>query len=191
MNPILIDFPTSVETERLVMRMAQQGDGPMMSETINASLDELRAWMSWAQSPHSVEQAELNSRESAIRFLKREKLRFVALEKASGQMAACVGLHHIDWNARAFEIGYWADSRRAGNGYVTEAVAAICGFAFVHLEARRLEIRCDRLNARSRAIPEKLGFRLEGILQQSELSADRTEWRDMCVYAKLKADPSS
>ncbi len=68
---------------------------------------------------------------------------------------------------------------------MTEAVQGITRFAFRELHARRVEIRCDARNRKSRAIPERLGFTLEGILKNDDLSADGTQLRDTCVYAKI------
>lgn len=46
---------------------------------------------------------------------------------------------------------------------MTEVVQGLLNFAVTHLHARRIEIRCDSNNYRSRAIPERLGFTLDGI----------------------------
>lgn len=69
---------------------------------------------------------------------------------------------------------------------MTEAVQGITAFAFEELKARRVEIRCDPQNVKSRAIPERLGFVLEGILRNDLLSVDGKELRDTCVFAKVK-----
>jgi ribosomal-protein-serine acetyltransferase len=49
-----------------------------------------------------------------------------------------------------------------------------------------VEIRCGVDNARSRAIPERLGFREEGELLEAERVGDR--WVDLSLYAMLAAD---
>ncbi|WP_272928112.1 GNAT family N-acetyltransferase [Bacillus sp. USDA818B3_A] len=78
------------------------------------------------------------------------------------------------------------DTRQSGKGYITESTQAITEFAFRELQAKRVEIRCDRNNSKSRAIPEKLGFSLEGILKNDSISPVRKELRDTCVYAKIQ-----
>jgi RimJ/RimL family protein N-acetyltransferase len=83
-----------------------------------------------------------------------------------------------------FEIGYWCRTRYAGQGYITEAVRGITGFALDHLDARRVEIRCDSLNRRSERVAERAGLRLEGELRNAELGADG-EPRNTLVFSML------
>ncbi|RLQ93117.1 GNAT family N-acetyltransferase [Falsibacillus albus] len=186
MNPILIDFPHEFSTERLIIRMPLPGDGRAIHEAIESSQPELKAWMQFAQSTQSVEDVEANIRESHLKFLKREDLRLLVFLKETGQFVASTGLHRIDWSIPKFEIGYWIDSRHSGKGYMLESVQGITKFAFDELNARRLEIRCDPNNVRSRNIPEKLGFTLEGILKNNMRSADGSELIDTCVFARTR-----
>jgi ribosomal-protein-serine acetyltransferase len=185
MNPILMDFPTQFSTERLFIRMPLPGDGRAVYEAIKASIQELKPWMPFAQQEQSEENVEANIRESYIQFLKREDLRLLVFLKDSGEFVASSGLHRMNWSVPKFEIGYWIDTRFSGNGYMTEAVQGIVDFATKELKARKLEIRCDTRNKKSRAIPERLGFKLEGILRNDSLSADSQELRDTCVYGKV------
>ncbi|MGM0903689.1 MAG: GNAT family N-acetyltransferase [Bacillota bacterium] len=185
MNPLMIDFPEEFSTERLVIRMPKPGDGQAVFEAINASILELKPWMPFAQNDQSAQDVELNIREAYIKFLKREDLRLLVFLKETGELVASTGLHRIDWSVPKFEIGYWIDSRFGGKGYMTEAVSGITDFAFRELKARRVEIRCDVKNQKSRAIPERLGYSLEGILKNDDWSVDKSELRDTCVYAKI------
>ena len=81
----------------------------------------------------------------------------------------------------ALEIGYWIDRDWQGRGLVSEAVQALCAVAVKFMGARRVEIRCAPTNARSRAIPERLGFHLDGTLREAGMSGigeveDRMIW---------------
>src|SRR5690606_19870126 len=129
MNPILFDFPGQFETERLIIRAPKPGDGKVVYDAINASMNELQPWMEFAQKPPVETEVEENIRESYIRFLKREDLRLLVFLKETGEFVASSGLHRIDWSIPRFEIGYWIDSRFSGKGYMTEAVQGIVDFA--------------------------------------------------------------
>lgn len=185
MKPILKDFPEEFSTERLIIRMPRAGDGKFVYEAIKSSINELKPWLPFAQKEQSEQDVELNIREAHISFLKREDLRLLVFLKETGEFVASSGLHKIDWSIPKFEIGYWIDSRFSGNGYVTEAVKGISDFTFRELNAKRLEIRCDAKNTKSRAIPEKLGFTLEGILKNDDRAPDTNQLRDTCIYAKI------
>ncbi|MDP5274931.1 GNAT family N-acetyltransferase [Chengkuizengella axinellae] len=185
MNPLLLDFPTQFTTERLLIRMPKPGDGQVVYEAINASITELKPWMPFAQKHQTSEDVEINIREAHINFLKREDLRLLVFLKETGQLVASTGLHRINWSIPSFEIGYWIDSRFSGKGYMTEAVQGITEFAAQELNARRIEVRCGSTNVKSRAIPEKLGYTLEGTFRNDSVSIDGSGLRDTCIYAKV------
>jgi ribosomal-protein-serine acetyltransferase len=184
MNPLLLDFPTEFETDRLLIRIPLPGDGAVTCESINHSLPELKPWMPFAQKEQTMEDTEINIRQAYVNFLNRTDLRLLVFKKDTGEFVASSGLHRINWDIPKFEIGYWIDTRFSGNGYMTEAVQGITNFAVRELKARRVEIRCDALNVKSRAIPERLGYTLEGILKNESISVDG-ELRDTCVFAKV------
>jgi RimJ/RimL family protein N-acetyltransferase len=186
MKPILLDFPSEFTTERLLIRLPLPGDGRAVHEAIQASRKELKLWLPFASKDQTEEQVEENIRGAHAKFLTREDLRLLVFQKEIGEFIASTGLHRIDWDIPKFEIGYWIDTRHSGKGYMTEAVEGITRFAFTELKARRIEIRADSRNQKSRAIPEKLGFELEGILRNDDLAVDGTGLRDTCIYAKVK-----
>ncbi|WP_040209611.1 GNAT family N-acetyltransferase [Neobacillus jeddahensis] len=186
MKPILIDFPEEFYTKRLFIRKPMPGDGKSVYDAMQASLPELKLWMSWALNEQTEQDVEANMRNAHAKFLTREDLRFHLFNRETGGFIGSSGLHRINWDVPKFEIGYWIDSRLSGKGYMTEATEAITEFAFTELKAKRVEIRCDQVNSKSRAIPERLGFTLEGILKNDSLSVDGVDLRDTCIYAKIK-----
>ena len=58
--------------------------------------------------------------------------------------------------------------------------------AFGGLGCRRVEWKCDSLNARSRAAAERLGFSIEGIFRQHRIERGRN--RDTAWFAMIDAD---
>lgn len=184
-NPILLDFPESFETERLLIRAPQWGDGQAVNDAVKESIEELRPWMPWAQRVPSAEESESNIRQARLQFLDRSDLRLMLTLKHTGELVGSSGLHRIDWRARRFEIGYWVRTSFSGQGYVTEAVNGIADFAIRHLNANRIEIRCDSKNERSSRVAVRAGFALDAVLRSDLVNTDG-ELSDTMIYSKVR-----
>jgi RimJ/RimL family protein N-acetyltransferase len=186
----LIELPLPIETPRLLLRECRPGDG---AEQYAARLESDAALMSWmpfarAEKP-SLEQCEANCRAAHAKFLLREDVRIMAFERGSGKFVVSTGLHRMSWDHGIFEIGYWVRTPYAGKGYVTEAVNALTRYAFGQLGARRVSIFCNAENPRSAAIPQRLGFRLEGRLANHDRYADASiACRDELAFARTDLD---
>ena len=102
------------------------------------------------------------------------------------QIVGVAGFHAIDWARKSTSIGYWLAADRQGSGTMTVAVCALLDHAFDRWELKRVEIRAGVLNARSRAIPERLGFREEGVLRSAERIGTRVI--DHVVYVMTARD---
>lgn len=81
-------------------------------------------------------------------------------------------------------IGYWIGSAYEGQGYVTRACFALLDHLFSVLGCHRVAIKAGTENARSRAIPERLGFVREGV----ERGGGRGSrgYHDLVVYSMLE-----
>ncbi|AUW94288.1 GNAT family N-acetyltransferase [Sulfobacillus thermotolerans] len=185
MNPLLIDFPNAFETERLLIRSPLSGDGLMVNEAIVESYEELRQWMPWAHTLPSVSDSESNVRQASAEFLLRKNLRLHLFLKSSGQFVGSSGLHNLNWEAGCFEIGYWLRTSAVGQGLMTEAVQGIVDWAAHHLDAKRLEIRCDPRNHRSQHVAEQAGFHREAVLHQNTRDPQGL-LRDTLIYVMLR-----
>ena len=98
-------------------------------------------------------------------------------------MAGQIGYNFFDRENHRTEIGYWLGASFQGKGLITMASTALINNAFDRLDIQRIEIKCCTENLKSRKIPEKLGFKLEGIARNAEWLRDR--FCDLAVYAML------
>ena len=188
-DPLLIHVPERIDTERLIIRCAQPGDGAVLNAAVCDSLEALRPYVPWAGAVPTLADSESVCRKAQARFRLREDLMMLIFERTAGglegELLGGTGLHRMDWKARRFEIGYWRRTGREGRGIATEAVHAVARLAFDELLAQRVELRIDKLNRPSWRVAERCGFTLEGVMRRESLAPDGT-LRDMRVYAKVR-----
>ena len=85
------------------------------------------------------------------------------------------------------EIGHiWMAPALQKTREATEAIFLMIRHCFDDLGVRRLEWKCDALNAPSRKAAERFGFSFEGIFHQHMIVKDRN--RDTAWYAMLDRD---
>lgn len=189
-DPLLIEVPERLDGERIVLLAPRAGLGAEMAVVIAQSLSHLRPWMIWAQEAPTAESSELVVRRMQADFVARRDLSFQCFARrpdgSPGRLLGGTGLHRIDWTVRKFEIGYWIRPEAAGQGHVSECVRILTALAFDRLQARRVEIRCDSGNLKSRAVAERCGFALEGVLRRDAIGVDGGS-RDTAIYARITA----
>jgi RimJ/RimL family protein N-acetyltransferase len=188
LDPLLLDIPNHIETERLFIRAPRLDDAPLIYAAIQESLDNLRQWMLWAHEEQTLESVEANSRRAIELFQTRETLRFRLFRKSDGEYVGMCEIHSFDWSVPRCEIGYWVRTSMQGNGYITEAVIGLTDFAITTLRANRFEIRCNARNRRSAAVAERAGYTLEARLHHYERDVG-DELRDTLIYVKFPENP--
>lgn len=190
-DPLLLDLPSTLHTERLLLRAPQAGDGPALHAAVAESLPELRRFLAslpWVAAEQSTERSEIYCRNAQANFVARKDMPYLLFDKASGELVGSSGLHRPEWSTPKLEVGYWVRSSRAGQGFISEAVTALAMLAFGQLHAARLELITDEDNAPSRRVALRCGFTLEGVLRHERRAPDGS-LRNTCVYARLVAAP--
>ncbi|WP_440026369.1 GNAT family N-acetyltransferase [Chromobacterium amazonense] len=188
MNDILRDIPDQIESDRLILRSPQPGDGPIVYSAVCASLETLRAFpasMPWALEEPSVDISEAFCRQSRIDYLARKGLPMLLFLKGSETFIGACGLHNLSWKHQQAHTGYWVHRNWQGQGLITEAVSTICDFAFTQLKLRRISCLADIHNLDSRRVAERAGFQLEGILRNERIAPDGS-LRDTALYALIR-----
>ena len=113
-----------------------------------------------------------------------DPLFFAVIDRPTGEAVGIVTMMSIDPAMRHLELGnIWYSPRAQRTRANTESVYLMLKEAFDMLGNRRVEWKCDALNARSRAAAERLGFTFEGIFRQHMIIKERN--RDTAWYAML------
>jgi ribosomal-protein-serine acetyltransferase len=157
-------------------------DADELHALVDANRAHLLPWMPWAGQERAGTVEFLDA--AVVQAATGDGAQYAILD--GGRIAGTVGFHRVDWRNAAGSIGYWLAADAQGRGLMTRAVAACLDHAFDAWDLHRIEIRAAPDNARSRAVPERLGFVQEGILREAERHADR--FGDLVVYAMLAAD---
>jgi ribosomal-protein-serine acetyltransferase len=168
----------------LRLELPQPHQAAELAELVRANIHRLKPWMPWATDDYSIDMA--------IGFIDRtarafsENGRFEALIVTDRRIIGAIGFHNYDTANRSAHVGYWIDKEYEGRGIITKCCVAVIDHLFKVLNLNRVQINCNVENIRSRAIPERLGFKQEGVLREVEWLHDR--FGDWAVYAMLRRD---
>ena len=111
-----------------------------------------------------------------------DPLFFAIVDDASGIANGVASFLRLDPAHGVIEIGHiWFGVALQRTPAATEAIFLLARHAFDDLGYRRLEWKCDTLNARSRHAAERFGFQYEGTFRQHRVVKGRN--RDTAWYA--------
>lgn len=157
----------SITTDRLIIRPLILSDAKVYHEAELASYFDMTHYWSWVNQnkPLSEIEAFLKEAESSHQQQNPSAMYFAVISREAGVFQGCVWYAGINWFVPKFEIAYWQDSRKGGQGYMTEAVNALSQLTFTLYDAKRIDIKIFVDNQKSRALAERSGFKLEAVLE--------------------------
>lgn len=185
-DPILIDFPDTIETERLIIRSPRPGDGAAVHESAHESQEFLKPWMVWAVNLPDEQGYEKWARQNELDFKARKNMAMIVILKENNKVIGGSGFHNLNWKIPSFEIGYWQNPNYTGRGYMTEVVNALTDFAFDTLNAVRVEICCEDNNLASAAVAERAGYTLDAVFKNHRRHHISNDLLDTRVYSKTQ-----
>ena len=174
---------TIVVDDEILLRRPTLEDAEALFFLVDSNRQYLRRWLPWVDFVTSLEDERL----WVQTHLAEDAPEYVLLMVYKGEVVGAVGIRGRGSRSRQIEIGYWIAENMQGRGIVTRSCLVIIGYMFEQLDMNRVVIRASVDNLRSRVIPHRLGFTLEGIERQSELLYDDT-FQDMAVYSMLASE---
>lgn len=116
-----------------------------------------------------------------------DPMHFAVIDLASMQAVGTLALMRIDATNGVIEVGWVTYSSRMKRSRVsTEVMSLLLDYVFEGLGYRRVEWKCDALNAPSRAAATRFGFTFEGIFRQAVVVHQRN--RDTAWYSIIDSE---
>jgi ribosomal-protein-alanine N-acetyltransferase len=174
--------------ERVALRPPERGDWPQWSSLRAESRRFLAPWEpSWTADSLSRAAFRRRLARYAADWRGDQGYSFLVMRKTDSALLGGIGLSNVRRGvAESGSLGYWIGERYARQGYMTEGLALMLGFAFQRLRLHRVEAACLPSNAASRQLLLKGGFREEGYAKQY-LCIDG-KWQDHVLFAMLRDD---
>jgi ribosomal-protein-serine acetyltransferase len=116
----------------------------------------LSEFLPWAMAPVTVEEEAKAQVDSEAKWRAGEMVGWTIVE--DGAIRGMLGLHRRG-GPDELEIGYWLDDEAVGRGIMTRACTLATDVAFATDGISVVEIIHDAANARSAAVPARLGYR--------------------------------
>tara|TARA_R110002110_G_scaffold115322_2_gene286021 strand:+ start:3293 stop:4534 length:1242 start_codon:yes stop_codon:yes gene_type:complete len=157
-----------LQTKRLKLMPPDSRDAQAFQSAVLASVNELGPWFLWAKANMTLEQAQqhINNRiVSAHDIYAHDHLFLCVWAHGQNDLLGEVSCKILDWGVSLVQIHFWFDTRYTGQGYAIEAVAEVVRFAFIKLNAKRVEVNIPTQNDKSLGLIKRLGFNHEGTLQ--------------------------
>ncbi len=159
---------------------------PQHATELFSLLDEnrsfLRCWIPWVDSIQSVDDVRKDINEQLIKFSQSAGLHETIFYR--NEIVGVVGYQYIDHINGTGYIGYWLGERFNGKGIMTLAVKDIIKIGFEMLSLQKIDIRCTSQNEKSCGVPERLGFKKEGIARSAQKL--HGTYVDQSVYGLLR-----
>jgi ribosomal-protein-serine acetyltransferase len=151
---------------------------------VDKNREHLRKWLPWVDANRSSTDTESFIKSAINQHESKKGPQYVVFYNAA--MCGVCGFHPFDIANKISSIGYWLSHAYSGKGIMTISVKTLLEAGFNEYDLNRIEIACATGNARSRAIPERLGFKYEGVLREREYLYDR--YVDHAIYSMLASE---
>lgn len=142
---------------------------PRHAEEVFAVVDKnrqfLRTWLPWVDSNTSADHSKEFIKKTLQQVMEESGLQCGIFYQ--DKFVGMIGYHTIKREIDMGEIGYWLDEDANGRGIMTRCVKAMINIGIQELGLKKIEIFCAEGNSRSRAIPERLGFKQEGVIRRA------------------------
>ena len=160
--------PERIDLDGFHLRRYTLGDVESLHGAIKASYAEIHPWMPWCVEPVKIEEQREFVEGTFPKWMTGEAFNYAIFDSGEGETEqARTQIGAISLMDRlgpgGLEIGYWLRTDATGRGVMTRAAGRLTEVGLALPGIERIEIHCDEANARSAAVPRRLGYRLDRI----------------------------
>jgi RimJ/RimL family protein N-acetyltransferase len=155
------------------LRRFRVDDASLVAALLQRNLEHLAPWMPWARpeiANDAFQRARMRDAVASYDDDDGSNWEF-AMCASDGTLIGACGILVRDGSPRAW---YWVAQDASGRGHATRAAGLLTTIWREHRHEPRLEIRCDVANEASAAVPRRLGYRLDRIVDTEPETASET-----------------
>ncbi|MFW9967449.1 MAG: GNAT family N-acetyltransferase [Candidatus Thorarchaeota archaeon] len=188
MHKRFLDIPTQLETETLIVRKFEKGDGADLLGLLNRNNNReiLREAADEVNDIKTLDEAEIDVRKHAAEWESGERFVMGIWLKSTNEYVGQIWVEPEKWEVPSFELGYYIDQGYTQRGIATEAARRTLKFLFEDLKAHKVIITTNEANERSWKLAERLGFTREGHHRDSGIENGK-RW-SLYYYGMLKSE---
>lgn len=170
---------------KIELKQIEQSDSKAIFETIDSQREYLGKWLPFVEFTKEV--SDTDKFIHSIVNAPEDRFEYVFVIRIQNEFIGLIGFKDTDKLNQKTEIGYWLSEKHQKQGIITKSVEKLCDFAFNKQGINRIQIKCAVGNKPSIKIPQRLGFKFEGIERDGELLTGNV-FTDLEIYSKLKSD---
>ncbi|GAB1641189.1 GNAT family N-acetyltransferase [Krasilnikovia sp. MM14-A1259] len=149
-----------------------------------ASDPEVVRYTDWGPNDPQDTTAFLHEVAEQVQAAPRSVFALAVVDRADDWLIGSVQLAVISTQHRRAEMGFVLTRSRWGQGYATEAAAALLRFGFHELGLHKISATCDPDNVGSAHVLTRIGMQREGHLREHLYI--RGQWRDRLLFAAVE-----
>jgi len=131
----------------------------------------LSQWLSWPGFCYDREHFDEFIKQSRHGYVENKSLT-CAIEY-QGEIVGNCSFNVIDQELRKGELGYWLAPQYQGKGIMTRVCCYLINYGLKELDLLKVEVAVAEGNKPSRAVCERLGLKVEGIISNREKVGER------------------
>ncbi len=188
MHKLLLEIPSLLESDRVVVRKYAKGDGSHLYGLLqrNNNRELLMEHAEEVKNINTEKDAEIKARRHAAEWTARERFVMGIWLKSNDEYIGEIWIEPKKWEVPSFELGYFLDQGYQGRGLATEAARRSIDFIFDDLNAHKVIVITRDNNERSWKLAERLGLLREGHHRECGIS-DGERW-GMYYYGLLRGE---
>ena len=146
--------------------LVQESFAPTYAKLVKENFNYLEKWLSWPSSCKSEQDFILFIHKSLHDYANGKSM--VCGIWFNDKLVGNASFNTINNELKKVEIGYWIKESAQGNGIITRACKTLIEIAFNELKMQKIQLSAATENLKSRAVCERLGMKLEGIISNAE-----------------------
>jgi [ribosomal protein S5]-alanine N-acetyltransferase len=173
----------SFTTKRLRLRPFRTGDLHAL-HALYGDADNLRYWSVPANSDLAVTRRMMRWH---LAYRPRYYVMWAVEESKSRKLIGMINYHRRDLREKRCDVGWLILPQHQGKGYMTEAGRTLLSHVIGDLGVHKVEALIRPDNKPSRALAERLGFRLEGGPIRDRWQVDG-KWHSVLIYGLVAGE---